>query len=114
MPSPDNSPGVSTSGDAVSLPDVLFRRGQKAPDELAYRFLSDDENTEVTTTWSQLLNATSGVAAALTDRKAAGHPVLITAAPGPGFLASLFGAWQAGEIATILRGLLTSASGEEC
>lgn len=99
MSSPNRSSGSFPSGTEFSLPDVLLRRARNTPDQLAYRFLSDGENTEITTTWSQLLNDASSVAAALAERKATAQPVLITAAPGPGFLASLFGAWLAGSIA---------------
>ncbi|WP_353566986.1 amino acid adenylation domain-containing protein [Haloferula sargassicola] len=81
------------------MPDYLLHRAEESPDALAYRFLADGEAEEILLTWSQLLAGSQGVAAGLAERGAAGEPVLITAAPGPGFLHSLFGAWLAGAIA---------------
>ena len=99
MSLPYHPSGSSASGGDSSLLDVLLRRASDSPDALAYRFLTDGETSETTLTWEELAMGATGVAAGLSERKARGEPVLITAAPGPGFLQSLLGAWMAGAIA---------------
>lgn len=95
MSHPVGSPDASAS----RLPEILASRAAATPDALALRFLADGESATRELTWSDLHAGASGIAAALVERRLAGQPVLITAAPGPGFVQALFGTWLAGAIA---------------
>ncbi len=99
MSSPPSIPDATPAVVGGRLTDLLIRHAETAPDALAYRFLADGETDEVLLSWSELLRGAQGTAAALTERRTENQPVLITAAPGPGFLHALFGAWLAGAIA---------------
>ncbi|MGB6221355.1 amino acid adenylation domain-containing protein [Haloferula sp.] len=95
-PSPAGRPCVPS---AASISDFLRHRAEETPEALAFRFLKDGETDEVEVTYSELRRDALAVAAGLIDRKLGSEPVLITAPPGPAFMASLFGAWNAGAIA---------------
>jgi amino acid adenylation domain-containing protein len=99
MPAP--IPIISTSGGKNEQPlhALLDERCRTMPDEPALRHLIDGERLEMVVTWSELSRRARAIAAWLIDRRAAGKPVLLTAASGPEFVAGLFGCWHAGAIA---------------
>ncbi len=84
---------------ASSLTDFLLQRAAETPDRVAVRFLRDGAADEDELTYGEWRRGAMGVASCLKERGLKGQPILITAAPGRGFVASLFGAWLAGCIA---------------
>jgi acyl-CoA synthetase (AMP-forming)/AMP-acid ligase II len=77
---------------------VLARRAAIAPDDLAYIYLHDGETDEERITYGDLHRRASIVAAALTDKVAAGSRALILMPPGLDYVAAVFGCLHAGMV----------------
>ena len=99
MPASVPIPGAHGAIDDRPLHALLDERCAAMPDALAIRHLVDGETSEVLVTWSELSGRARRIAAWLMERRAAGKPVLLATAPGPEFIAGLFGCWHAGAIA---------------
>ena len=84
---------------AALISDFLRQRAGETPEALAFRFLHDGEGEAQQVSYSNLMQSSESVAAALLDRQVHGEPVLIATRPGPTFLSSLFGVWAAGAVA---------------
>ena len=82
-----------------SLVDLLETRARDAGDELAYGFLGQTGELEMSWTYAELQVRSAGVAAALVDRVRPGDRALLLFAPGLDFLAAFFGCLRAGVIA---------------
>jgi amino acid adenylation domain-containing protein len=84
---------------AKSLVDWLERRADARPAALAYRFLSDGEETEHLLTLGELREQARRRAGALVSAGATGQPVLLLEPPGLDFITGLFACWYAGAVA---------------
>ena len=82
-----------------SLVDLLETRAGDAGDDLAYGFLGQTGELEMSWTYAELQVRSAGVAAALVDRVRPGDRALLLFAPGLDFLAAFFGCLRAGVIA---------------
>ncbi|MCW1912297.1 amino acid adenylation domain-containing protein [Luteolibacter sp. GHJ8] len=82
-----------------ALTGVLDHRALHQADELAYRFLPDAEERELTLTFAQLARDARAAANGLIKQGAIGKPVLLMEPPGLGFITGLFACWYAGAIA---------------
>ena len=89
-------PAIPASG---ALTGVLDQRAAHDPDLLAYRFLPDGEDKELTLSLGELARDARAVAAGLVGEGASGKPVLLMEPPGLGFVTGLFACWYAGAIA---------------
>jgi amino acid adenylation domain-containing protein len=89
-------PAIPAGG---ALTSVLDHRATLEPDLLAYRFLPDGEDKELTLTLGDLARDARAVAAGLVGEGASGKPVLLMEPPGLGFVTGLFACWYAGAIA---------------
>ncbi len=81
-----------------SLVDLLSLRVSEQPDELLYRYLTDD-GTEFCWTYADLLAGACRVAAALDALAVEGEPVLLLYPTGLEYIAAFFGCLYAGAIA---------------
>jgi acyl-CoA synthetase (AMP-forming)/AMP-acid ligase II/acyl carrier protein len=81
-----------------SLIDLLAMRASERPDELLYRFLSD-EGAEFSWTYADLQHAAYRIAAALEPLGVEGEPVLLLYPTGLEYVAAFFGCLYAGAIA---------------
>lgn len=84
---------------AESLLDVLAFRAGKTPDRRAYRFLSDDGQSEQTLTYGELLTRAQSIGTALRQHAAPGARVLLVCPPGLEFITAFFGCQTAEMIA---------------
>jgi amino acid adenylation domain-containing protein len=89
-------PAIPAGG---ALTGVLDHRAALEPDLLAYRFLPDGEDKELTLTLGELARDARAVAGGLIREGASGKPVLLMESPGLGFITGLFACWYAGAIA---------------
>ena len=81
------------------LTDVLDRRAEETPKEIAYRFLTDGEESEVTIEFGTLARLARAVAGGLLRAGTTGKPVLLAEPAGLSFIVGLFACWYAGAIA---------------
>jgi acyl-CoA synthetase (AMP-forming)/AMP-acid ligase II len=82
-----------------SLVELLRRRAQRQPRQLALNYLSDNEGEQPSLTYEQLERAAVAVAGALRQLCAPGERALLLFHTGPEFIASFFGCLYAGVIA---------------
>lgn len=82
-----------------ALTSVLDFRAELDPEQLAYRFLPDAEESEKLLTMGQLVSEARAIAGGLIRQGASGKPVLLMEQPGLGFISGLFACWYAGAIA---------------
>ncbi|MEO8615084.1 MAG: amino acid adenylation domain-containing protein [Luteolibacter sp.] len=78
---------------------LLDERAAIRPTELAYRFLSDGEQSEELLHYGELAFEARALASELIRHGAGGQPVLLTYPPGSGFITGLFACWYAEAIA---------------
>lgn len=81
-----------------SLVDILKWRAIHEPYRLAYRYLKDGENDEVTTTYSELDRHTRCIAAKLQALSKQGERAILLFPPGLDFVAAYFAGLYAGVI----------------
>lgn len=81
------------------LLDRLGLRARTAPTDIAYRFLDTDDEDGRLLTYAELDLRARALGARLRAAGAEGERVLIVHAPGPDYVASVFGCWYAGAIA---------------
>ena len=93
------SPPPVSSPLAQALTNLLDQRAKDHPERLAYRFLSDGEQSESLMDFQALRQEARSRAASLLNAGAAGQPVLLIEPPGLGFITGLFACWYAGAIA---------------
>jgi acyl-CoA synthetase (AMP-forming)/AMP-acid ligase II len=90
---------VARDSSETTLGCLLGRRAEQTPDDCAYLFLADGENTEQRLTYRQLHLQAGAIAARL---RAAGHqgsPAILLFPPGLDYIAAFFGCLYAGVIA---------------
>ena len=75
----------------TSLVDILQRRTQEQPNQLAYRYLSDGEHDEIVMTYEELDRRARSIAALLQSSADAGDKALLIFPPGLDFIAAYFG-----------------------
>lgn len=83
----------------VALTDLLDHRAATQAEALAFRFLSDGEESEALLTYGDLQRRARHRAAGMIAAGAAGQPVLLIEPPGLDFITGLFACWYAGAIA---------------
>lgn len=83
----------------ASLVDILLWRAAHQPDCLAYRFLADAEQTEITWTYKDLDQRSRAIAALLQANAKEGDRILLFFSPGLDFVAAFFGCLYAKTIA---------------
>lgn len=84
---------------AQALTSLLDQRAADHPERLAYRFLSDGEESESMLNFQALRQQARSRAASLLGAGATGQPVLLIEPPGLDFVTGLFACWYAGAIA---------------
>jgi amino acid adenylation domain-containing protein/non-ribosomal peptide synthase protein (TIGR01720 family) len=82
-----------------TLIDLLDRRTQRGPDELAYTFLVDGEGAELSLSYGELGRRAKAVAASLQRTEAAGERALLLYPPGLDYVVAFWGCLYAGVIA---------------
>src|SRR5262249_51577579 len=82
-----------------TLIDLLDRRVQRGPDELAYTFLADGEGAELSLSYGELDRRVKVVAALLQRLKVAGERALLLYPPGLDYVVAFWGCLCAGVIA---------------
>jgi amino acid adenylation domain-containing protein/non-ribosomal peptide synthase protein (TIGR01720 family) len=82
-----------------TLVDLLDRRVQRGPDELAYTFLADGEGAELSLSYGELARRVKAVAALLQRMDAAGERALLLYPPGLDYVVAFWGCLYAGVIA---------------
>ncbi len=81
-----------------SVVELLAQRVGERCDELAFRYLADDEG-ETSFTYGELDRAAQRVAALLAEQQVEDRPVLLLFPPGLDYIAAFFGCLYAGAIA---------------
>lgn len=82
-----------------TLIDLLDRRAQQRPDELAYTFLVDEENAELSLSYGELDRRAKAVAGLLQKMEAVGERALLLYPPGLDYVVAFWGCLYAGVIA---------------
>ena len=82
-----------------TLIDLLDRRAQCGPDELAYTFLADGTGTELNLSYGELDRLVKAVAAVLQRLEAAGERALLLYPPGLDYIVAFWGCLYADVIA---------------
>ncbi len=82
-----------------TLIDLLKFRAEQQPDEVAYIFLVDGEDEEISMTYSALDQKAQAIAAYLQENFRVGDRVLLIYQPGLEFISGFFGCLYAGMIA---------------
>ena len=85
-------------GDCRSLVELLRRRAERVPDQLAYQFLIDGQHAGPSLTYGQLHLAARVIAARLSESAERGSRALLLYPQGVEFLVAFFGCLQAGVI----------------
>jgi acyl-CoA synthetase (AMP-forming)/AMP-acid ligase II len=84
------------SGEFSTLVELLRARAHNQPEDRAYTFLVDGEDTQVYLTYADLDRRARAVAATLQSRGASGHNILLLFPSGLEFLTAFFGCLYAG------------------
>ncbi|HEX8131372.1 MAG TPA: amino acid adenylation domain-containing protein, partial [Pyrinomonadaceae bacterium] len=82
-----------------TLIELLRRRGEEAPERLAYRLLADAGEEEVSITYGEVCRRAQAIAAHLQTLHATGERALLLYLPGLDYVAAFFGCLFAGVIA---------------
>ncbi|MBC7817380.1 MAG: fatty acyl-AMP ligase, partial [Planctomycetaceae bacterium] len=85
-------------GDCQSLVELLRRRAEHSPDQLAYQFLIDGQHEGARLTYGELHRAAQAIAARLNESAKRGSRALLLYPQGIDFLVAFFGCLQAGMI----------------
>ena len=85
-------------GNCRSLVELLRRRAERSPDQLAYQFLIDGQHAGPRLTYRQLCCAAQAVAVRLSTSAERGSRALLLYPQGVEFLVAFFGCLQAGVI----------------
>lgn len=97
-----SSQSTAFDSDFASLVDLLRRRRQRTPDQLAYQYLVDGQSEGVCLTYRQLDDQAQAVATRLREAGRRGDRALLLYPPGHEFLLAFFGCLRAGVIAVPL------------
>jgi acyl-CoA synthetase (AMP-forming)/AMP-acid ligase II len=81
----------------LTITSLLRTRAEQQPDDVAYAFVSDGGEEQVT--YAELDKRARAVGRLLGDLHVVGQPVLLVYPPGIDYLSALFGCWYAGAIA---------------
>jgi amino acid adenylation domain-containing protein len=90
---------TETSPKVLTLVDLLRSRAESQPDHLAYTFLLDGEQQELSLTYSELDRQARAIAAQLQTLVSPGSRVLLLYPPGLEYIAAFFGCLYAGAVA---------------
>ena len=82
-----------------SIIDVLRRRAERAPDDLAYTFLANGERQEAALTYGLLEEQARAIGALLASVNATRERVLVVYPPGLDYVAAFLGCLYAGAVA---------------
>ena len=89
-------PDIKPANNPDTLVELLQLRADQQPDNLAYRYLQDDESDIGTVTYAELDRYARAIGAWLESFGASGERALLLYPPGLDYIASFFGCLYAG------------------
>lgn len=90
-------------GDARSVDEILRRRATNSPGAIAFRYVREKAHEPLTVTYVQLDQRARAIGGWLQSNCPPGRPVALIFPPGLDYVAALFGAFYAGNVAVPLN-----------